>query len=273
MKQAEKISKRFKIRCSAISQIMAGGIGLTETQENKLKTLQERKDDPNAKPLTEKMQIELDGLIYAKENPELPQGAKTYCKNWVKSQPEFYGEKIRFDFKYTQKGLEMEDEALTFVAENYGYGLLIKNEERKSNEFITGEADNVQPDHTLDTKCSWDSSTFPIFETELDSAYFWQGQGYMDLYNKERHIVFYCLMNTPKHLIDQEFNRQSRKLGLTEEEEEDFYSELYEKMTFDHIDPNLRIKSFEIKKDLELLRSVYQRVTLCREFIFKLLSE
>jgi len=77
--------EQFKIRASAAHEIMAGTIGLTENQE---KILSEYTDRENGigKPLTDKMKSELLDLKNKKNNPELPQGAKTYCKKWLKNR-------------------------------------------------------------------------------------------------------------------------------------------------------------------------------------------
>lgn len=263
--------QEFKIRCSSIYKIMGGSVGLSESQLKEKTTLETRKNDPEAKPLTDKMLARLDELIFIESNPDLPQGAKTYCQEWLKAR--IYGEQPRTDFKYTSKGLEMEDDALAFVAENYVYGMLLKNDIRKDGEFITGEADNVQPDHTIDTKCSWSPSSFPLFETELDSAYYWQGLGYMYLYKKPNHKVFYCLMNTPDHLIESEFKSLDYKNGYSEDEAESVYNDLLKKMTFDDLDPKVRIKLFEIEFDQKKINQVIERVKLCRDYIKKLLCK
>ena len=261
--------KNFKIRCSSIHRIMGGSVGLSDSQLKTKNELEARKNDPNANPLTDKMLEKLDELIQIEANPELPQGAKTYCQEWIKTQ--IYGEQPRTDFKYTSKGLEMEDDALAFVAENFGYGMLIKNEIRKSDEFITGETDNEQSDHTIDTKCSWSPSSFPLFDTELETAYYWQGLGYMHLYCKPKHKVFYCLMNTPDHLIENEFKSLNYKNGYSEDEAEAVYNELVEKMTFDDLPVEMRIKAFEIEFNQEKINQVIERVKLCRTYIKSIL--
>ena len=76
--------KQFKISCHSIKDIMAGEIGLTDVQLARLNELMERRLG-NGKPLTDNMNNELDKLIYKRDNPQLPQGAITYCQDWLKS--------------------------------------------------------------------------------------------------------------------------------------------------------------------------------------------
>lgn len=256
----------FKIRCSSISKIMGGNVGLSESQGREKKKLEER-----TKALTPIMVETLVTLNHIESNPELPKGAKTYCEDWIKDQ--IYGQAPRHDFKYTSKGLEMESDALAFVAENFGYGMLLKNDLRKDGEFITGEADNVQPGHTIDTKCSWSAASFPLFNDKLDSAYYWQGLGYMYLYGKKSHKVFYCLMNTPEYLIENEFKSLSYKNGYSEEEGEAIYSDLIEKMTFDNLEPEYRIKEFSFEFEQEKINQVIERVKMCRDYVKQLICK
>lgn len=243
-------------------------MGLTEQQEKRLKELHDRLLNPEAKPLTEKMENELAELINKKENPELPQTAKTFCLGWIKQQPEFFGRRIQFSSKYTDKGLQVENDALDFAAGELGYGMLIKNTERFENDFLTGEPDNIQPDHTLDIKAPWTFATFPTFETEADAAYWWQGQGYMALTGKSRHRVIYCLMNTPPNVINREVKNQAYRLGLDEDQELDLYDSLFDEMNYDDLPNDRRLKVFEFEKDTAALEEVHQRVKYCREFIF-----
>lgn len=256
----------FKIRCSSISKIMGGNVGLSESQAREKKKLEER-----TKALTPIMVETLVTLNHIEANPELPKGAKTYCEEWLKTQ--IYGEPTRHDFKYTSKGLEMEEDALAFVAENFGYGMLLKNDIREDGEYITGEADNVQADHTIDTKCSWLPASFPLFEDKLDSAYYWQGLGYMHLYKRANHKVFYCLMNTPIHLIENEAKSLTYKNGYSEEESEQVYADLFERMTFDGLAPEYRIKEFIVKFDQEKINQVIERVKMCRDYIKQLICK
>lgn len=268
-----EISQRFKIRCSAISQIMAGTVGLSDTQETALQKHIFRRDDPDAKPLTDKMEAEMIDLQNKKDNPTLPQGAKSYCLGWLKEQPEFYDRRIEFTSKYTDKGLIVEDDALEFVAERLGYGFLVKNDQRFECEYITGEPDNIQPNHTLDIKAPWTFATFPIFETEPKDIYWWQGQGYMHLTHRPKHRVIYVLMNTPAGIINREVRSQAYRAGLDEDQEMELYEDLFKAMTYDDIPDQNRIKVFEFDRDTEAIEDVKRRVKMCQQFIFETLNK
>jgi hypothetical protein len=231
MRTNREISEAFHVTCSGISKMMSNGRG---------------KDT-------------------------MGKTAETYCLDWLKSQPEFFNRRPNYSNKYTEKGILVEDESLDFVAEHLGYGLILKNEHRFKSACgrITGIPDNVQPNHTIDVKNSWSWETFPIFETELDTAYEWQGQGQMFITGVESHKTIYILTDTPAHLIEREASHQANKWGYDYEE---ILEQLLEEMTYSDLDPAKRVKVYEIKADKERQQAILDRVDLCRKFIFDVLE-
>lgn len=156
--------REFKIRCSAISQIMS---------------------EPRTKA--------------AKEAGELSSTTKSYVHEWLTG--EIYKVNKDLDTKHINKGLIMEDRAIEVLQELYNSQyFMVKNEAFYSNDFIQGTPDVVTRDTIFDTKCSWDMYTFPLFQDQLNKVYWWQMQGYMALTGKMRAVVAYVLVNTPEHL-------------------------------------------------------------------------
>lgn len=264
---ATEIANRFKIRCSAIGQIMAGQIGLTDKQASKLGELIKRKTDKDAKPLTANMERELEELQSTLNNPVLPKGAKTYCLGWIKEQPEFYNRKKEVSTKYMEKGLIMEDDALDLVCDVLDYDLLVKNEQHYQDDFITGTPDNIQKDHVIDVKSSWDFTTFPLFHDILpDTAYLWQAIGYMALTGKEKFRLIYCLLDTPINIIEREARNYSYKNGYGDLTQ-DMLDEFMERMTYENVPNRLKVRVYDFPHDPEKVKQIEERVILCRKFI------
>ena len=93
----------------------------------------------------------------------------------------------------------MEDDAIEFASGVLDWGMVFKNEEARSNDYVVGTCDVVLSDRIPDIKSSWDQFTFPLFETKLpNSDYYWQLQGYMDLWNKPKAQIVYVLMDAPQ---------------------------------------------------------------------------
>lgn len=254
--------RAFKIRCSAIGSIMGNCETITVKQLEDLAELQSKKD---AGKITEKQTTTLNGLIAKRDaKPELPEGAKTYCEQWVKEQ--IYSRKKEFSSKYTEKGLTVEDEAINLAADRFGWGMVSKNTKHYSNEFIEGTPDLVLADLVPDIKNSWDCFTFPLFETKINKDYWLQLQGYMRLTGKANAALIYCLMDAPETLVEAEARRMSFKAGFSEVDA-DFYDEVKLSMTYSNQPVDLRIKRFDVERDDKTIQMIEDRVVMCREHI------
>lgn len=270
------IADNFKIRASALSSIMGGSTlenGLTSNQKVELDELLS-KQAAGLKPLTVKQMDKLSELTQKfNAKPELPSGAKTYCENWLKESIAMYNRRVEVSTKYMQKGLIMEDEAIDFIADYYGFGFLVKNEERKENDYMTGCCDIDIPSKSLiiDNKCSYDQGTFPIFETKIpNTTYELQGQAYMELYNRDHFWLIYTLVDTPLHIIERECRNYAYSTG--HEMNKDLMDEFVAKMTYKDIPNELKIKRFIIERDRSLPAKIEQRVKMCRDYIKSLIT-
>ena len=113
----------------------------------------------------------------------LSQTAKSYIQELVLEHK--FGIKKEFSSRYTDKGLQCEDEAISLVNDVLGLGFIFKNEEHFQNDWITGTPDVNTNEILLDIKCSYEAHTFPFFDDEIPTpAYFFQLQGYMWLTGK-----------------------------------------------------------------------------------------
>jgi hypothetical protein len=75
-----------------------------------------------------------------------------------------FGIKKEFSSRYTDKGLQCEDEAISLVNDVLGLGFIFKNEEHFNNDWITGTPDVNTNEILLDIKCSYEAHTFPFFD-------------------------------------------------------------------------------------------------------------
>lgn len=254
----------FKIRSSCSSKIMSGKVGASQPQLDNIAKMELRE-----KAMTGPQQEKYDKDIHARDNPQLPAGAKTYCKQWLKEQTSFYGRRKEINSKYLDKGNICEDVAIEFLNELHLEDY-VKNETYFENEWMTGTPDIIKKPLTRDTKCSWDSTTFPIFEDECEVAYIWQGQVYMHLTGARRHSVDYCLIDTPIHLIEREVKIESYK---STKSKSDLFDEFYDKLNFGHVDQKLRVKSYEFDYNPRMIEALKIRVILCREYIKTLVEK
>ena len=194
----------------------------------------------------------------------LSETAKSYIQDLFKERE--LGIYKEFSSRYTDKGIEMEDEAIQFASEVLGWEFVVKNETRFNNEWLTGEPDINTDSLLADIKCSWNGSTFPLFdETLKNKDYYYQLQGYMMLTGHATSELVYCLMNTPLQIVEDEIRRQHWKLNLIEEDLE--VRDVIQKMhNFDHIPSELRVKRFIVQKDEAAQEKIKERVEVAREY-------
>lgn len=267
---------KFKIRASAASKIMTGTVGLTESQQKELDSLNDRKKDAEAgvegvKPLTATMEKKRKELFEKYTNPVLPKTLTSYCDTWIKEQ--LYSRRKEFRSKYTDKGNIVEDNSLDFIGEQIGE-ILVKNEESFEDEYKTGTPDALPVGLVVDAKSSWDCFTFPLFMEEPDPDYYGQGQVYMDLTGVHKYKLCYTLMDTPDHLIEREAAYYLRENGYGFlEDNEDILQEFKDKMTYGEIPDELRIKVFDFEYDPEYIKELHKRVELCRGYINEKIKE
>jgi hypothetical protein len=199
----------------------------------------------------------------------LSQTAKSYIEDLF-NELEF-GYRKEFSSRYTDKGLEMEDEAIQFASEQFDWDFVVKNTERFTNDYITGEPD-INTDNLLaDIKCSWSLDTYPMFEAEMKNKdYYWQLQGYMWLTGKTEAELVYCLMNTPLQIVEDEVRRAHWKAGLIDEDI-DLRHEVQTKHNYDNIPSKLRVKRYIVERDDKAIEKIIEKVEIAREY-YKMLK-
>ena len=190
------------------------------------------------------------------------------CKSYLQELAieEMYGIKKEFSSRYTDKGIEVERTSIDLVQDNCDFGFMYKNEEHFENDFLTGTPDVNTDNILLDVKSSYDATTFPWFEEEIPNKdYYYQLQGYMALCNKRKSVLAYCLVNTPYQIVEDEVRRAHWKEHLIDESEE-LRADVEARHNFDHIPPEKRIKTFEVRYDKEVVKAIYERIKECRKY-------
>ena len=196
------------------------------------------------------------------------------CKSYLQELAieEMYGIKKEFSSRYTDKGIEVERTSIDLIQDNCDFGFMYKNEEHFENDFLTGTPDVNTDNILLDVKSSYDATTFPWFEEEIPNKdYYYQLQGYMALCNKRKSVLAYCLVNTPYQIVEDEVRRAHWKEHLIDESEE-LRADVEARHNFDHIPPEKRIKTFEVRYDKDVVKAIYERIKECRKYYETLIS-
>lgn len=159
-------------------------------------------------------QIETLGDLQRKRKAKLKldDSAKKYLESLVWDA--LTGRSKSLKEKYLDKGIRCEEKGITLVS-NVENRLFLKNEERKENEYLSGECDNAQDECIDDLKNAWDYNTFPLLEDEIrNKDYEWQLDSYMDLWKFKKSRLIYTLVDTPFDLINDEIYHLDRKLNI-----------------------------------------------------------
>jgi len=188
---------------------------LTEKQEVVYADLLEKHEHGDKKLSKPQLKI-LGGLIERKDAKcKLSDSSK---KELVKIVYENLTKRSsRIKAKYLDKGIQQEDKSITTYS-NVLDKLLLKNKERKTNEYFNGECDNSQG-MIRDIKTSWSYESFPLMDEVIkNSGYQWQLDCYMDLWDLKQSELVYCLVDTPTDLLNDEIKTLCWKNNILDPE-------------------------------------------------------
>jgi hypothetical protein len=129
----------------------------------------------------------------------------------------------------------------------------VKNKERKTNDWITGEADIVTEDSIIDIKSSWSLATFPVLADQgKDKGYEMQLRAYMWLWDKPKATIAYCMVSTPEDLMKWE----AQSLH-----------------SVDHIIPELRVTLVHYERDRTIEDKIKFKVEAARQYFEEICRE
>lgn len=225
---------------------------------------------------TENMERDL-ALLIAKKNakPELPDTCTSYLKEIYEKVVHGYQKEV--STKQIEKGLRSEQSGLTMLQNtlfNRRIVPILKNEEERKNSFIIGSCDTYLPNIVPDIKNCWDWFTFN--NADLTPLYFSQLQGYGNLWNAEKLILFFCLCN----MTETQFLDEERKLlwrgdennpdGFGTNENPDYLracEKFRDEYNFERFPIYERFKVFQFDYDQSFISKTEKRIVECREWL------
>ena len=214
---------KYEFRCSQLSKITGGTLMPATDLQKEISELLEEKLTLKSKTgrtvkWTEAKQKSLDSK-QAKLNEMVVVNGLIIPKTMLSElrkiyRMEKYNRNFPFTNQYIQKGIQQEEEAITFY-QNFKNRdglkhLFTKNTTRLRNGWLSGEPDMFSGSDIMkckegfDSKCSWSLETFPFAEDPLDDAYENQNHGYMWLTGAEKWTTAYILVNATEHQVFNE---------------------------------------------------------------------
>jgi hypothetical protein len=172
-------------------------------------------------------------------------------------------------FSFLKKGTDMEVEAVELLStiDKTNYTLITENIE---NKYLLGRCDICRPDldKVIDTKVSWNVNSFlKARTTPLDAKYWYQMQGYMELYNVNQAEVVFLLLNTPQELIEREKIKLLNKFMIGEIDRDKYevdMSNIESAFTYSSIPIKRRHFRYLVKREPAIFDKVYSKVEKAR---------
>lgn len=180
----------------------------------------------------------------------LSETAKSYIKQMAKE--DFLGYSSELSNKYLEKGIQCESQSIELL-NSVLFTSYEKNAERRSNDFLTGEPDIITEDLIIDIKTSWSLDTFPMLVEDVNlKDYEMQLRGYMMLFNVDKAMLAYCMVDTPEHLRSYE----SEELHMVS-----------------HIDPTKRVTMLTIERDEKIEQDIIEKCNASLDYYYELITK
>jgi hypothetical protein len=207
------------------------------------------------------------------------------CKTRVEEKfiEDQFGVKKTFWSKETNKGLECEEESINFYVKEFDLFGAKKNETRFKNDNFIGTPDLIFNGVVYDIKTSWSLFTFPMFEDPNvipTKDYMFQLQAYLDLTGLKSAKLVYVLTNATEEMIKDELYRRCLRAKIFDKDpeiaaqlEDQLEQEVRKEMTFDHVHPALRVKTFNIEYDPAVIEAIKERIKLCEQYYNSLVDK
>lgn len=179
--------------------------------------------------------------------------AKTYIRELAAQS--LFGVDFEVSSRQMEKGIDCEGDSIALFNAVFGRNL-VKNTERRTDEYLTGESDLPDVDEVVDIKTAWSIATFPLSEEDIASTqrtiYDWQLRSYMRLWDKPRARLAYCLVNTPERLIGYE----PQSLHFV-----------------DYIPQHMRVTTWVLERDAAKEAAMIEKVKHARDYYAEVIEE
>ena len=181
----------------------------------------------------------------------LSETAKSEIRRIAKQQ--FYGYNTELKTKPMIKGTDWEQVGIDLL-NNVRFTNYTKNENRVTNDYLSGCCDIITDNLIIDIKSSWSLETFPATPSEAESSdYEWQGRAYMMLYDRPAFELIYTMYTTPDELLTEWDNLSIHRV--------------------DHIDPAKRITVLRYERDVMYEELIIERLRHCSEYYSQYVNE
>ncbi len=265
---------KFKVYCSGISSLVSKPKGVNDLNKNE-KVRFEKLINLPPDELNEVQVIALQKMKDKKAiflDQPLSEAAKTFLI-------EIYS-RDRYNLRHAAMNRQKPCIAKGYYLEFEGLKLLssidkieyVQSKEYVEDDYFYGVCDILCVDRNkvIDIKTAWNATTFMQNRKDtgkLSARAWWQMQGYLHLHKMQSGQVCYVLVNTPKHLIDQEQSNLFRRYTFGEINRDKYdieYEKLQSLYNYDKIPKTRRVIRFNVEYSEEAMAKAIKKVELSR---------
>lgn len=266
---AKKDFSKFKIWCSEIHSLFSTPQGVTKPNKQDQKRYEKLMNSDIEKEIGDlEFLIKYEEKLAIYKDPPL---SKTTISALIRE----YGKKVynkkvaaRGDaMSFLKKGTDMEGEAVELLSkiDNKDYQLVTNTIE---NEYLVGRCDIICPNKIIDTKISWNVNAFLKSRTsKFDPKYWYQMQGYMELYDVDEAEVVFLLLNTPPELIEREKIKLLNRFMIGDIDRDKYeidVENIESAFTYSSIPLKRRVFRYKIKRERQVFDTVCRKVEKAR---------
>lgn len=177
----------------------------------------------------------------------------------------YHGRTVDVSTKQMAKGTEVEDQSIDLYNRVH-LTLHEKNERWYANDHVCGTPDIIAPDKVVDIKSSWSLDTFYKSKMKSDNLlYVIQLHVYCWLTGRDKAELAYCVINTPKAILDKELSYLSyRSEG---EPSDEAVKQMITNHTFDDLPDEHKLHIKRIDIDPSKYELIAAKVEQCREIL------
>jgi hypothetical protein len=191
---------------------------LTERQQQMLVDYRLRAQG-EGRPLTKKQEEawhQLESKLIDSQQYKLTSGAMKELEEIVFY--DMWGRMKILEAKEMDKGILAEKQSRDILSRLEGVRY-VSDDERKTNDWVTGKRDIKSDDIIIDIKSTWDFVSFSSKKIDAyNEIYLRQLDCYMELWDIPVARLAHVLVNTPFRLIEDEIKRQSWKKMMMDHE-------------------------------------------------------
>lgn len=199
---------KYIFRSSMVGGLISLPKPLTDLQSSMLKDYTERMSGIG-RPLTEnqiKVWHELNYKLQKSKEYTLTDGQKAILRELVRQKK--YGYITYPNADEMEKGLIVEKESRDLMSEVLGVQL-VKDDERRTNEWVTGKRD-IKSNIIVDIKSAFSHSSFSKMLDDSykeNERYLRQADCYMELWDCTESIISHVLVDSPLDIIEKEIRK------------------------------------------------------------------